>query len=111
MLNAEERKAIKKSVTKATKTDRGNSSTKEILSAWENVALRDAPRLLNALDKAEEEIDHLRDLVGKLYKIVNLASMVECDHRCLTKDTQNQLLTILAQAQAAVKARQAHEDD
>ncbi len=58
--------------------------------------------LLAALENAEEEIARLKVLVGKLHKIVNLASFTKCDHKCFTKKTQSHLLALLEEARAVV---------
>jgi hypothetical protein len=47
----------------------------------------------------------LKVLVGKLYKIVNLASLTKCDHKCFTKETQGHLLALLEEARAVVEQR------
>jgi hypothetical protein len=47
----------------------------------------------------------LKVLVGKLYKIVNLASLTKCDHKCFTKKTQRHLLALLEESRAVVEQR------
>lgn len=102
MLTKEERDAIRKSIRQAVDSCEDYQTSTEVFGVWGDVALRDAPRLLDALDKADQEIERLREVVARLYKVVNLASLTECDHKCLTKETQHQLFALLGEARAAM---------
>jgi hypothetical protein len=102
MLTKEERDAIRESINQAIDSCKDCETSTEVFGVWGDVALRDAPRLLDALDVAEQEIERLREIVARLYKVVNLASLTECDHKCLTKETQNQLFTLLTEARAVM---------
>lgn len=102
MLSKKERDAIRESVKQAVDSCRDCETTTEVFGVWGDVALRDAPRLLDALDQADGEIERLREIVARLYKVVNLASLTECDHKCLTKETQHQLFTLLSEARAVM---------
>ena len=103
MLTRQERAAISHRVERAARSTSKHKTSAELFGAWRDVALRDTPRLLDALDKADDEIHHLRRLVGKLFKIVNLASLTECDHRCLTKETQGELFHLIAEAKTVLE--------
>lgn len=103
MLTKEERDAIRKSIKQAVDSCKDCQTSAEIFGAWGDVALRDAPRLLDALDSAEQEMEHLREVIARLYKVVNLASLTECDHKCLTKETQHQLFALLTDARAVME--------
>ncbi len=103
MLTQQEREQIRHGIENAATYGDGDGPTADALRAWGKVAVRDAPRLLAALENAEEDIEHLRALVGKLYKIVNLASLTKCDHKCLTKETQSHLLALLQESGAVVE--------
>lgn len=103
MLTARERHEIRKCIEKAEHLRTEGQTTAEVCSLWGDVAQRDVPRLLKALDEAEAEIDQLSALVNKLYKIVNLATLTECDHRCLTKETQGQIFALLNEARAVIE--------
>ena len=102
MLSKEERDAIRKTIAEALSSCQNYQSSTEVFGVWGDVALRDAPRLLDTLDDAEREIEHLREVIARLYKVVNLASLTECDHKCLTKETQHQLFALLTEARAAM---------
>lgn len=103
MLTKEEREAIRKSIKQAVDSCEDYQTSTEVFGVWGDVALRDAPRLLEALDKAEQELERLREVIARLYKVVNLASLTECDHRCLTKETQHQLFSLLSDARAVME--------
>ena len=103
MLTQQEREQIRHGIENSVKYSDDDSPTADALRAWGKVAVRDAPRLLTALENAEEDIEHLRALVGKLYKIVNLASLTKCDHKCFTKETQGHLLALLQESRAVVE--------
>ncbi len=103
MLTQQEREQIRQGIEKAASYSDDDSETADALRAWGKVAVRDAPRLLAVLENAEEEIARLKVLVGKLYKIVNLASLTKCDHKCFTKETQNHLLALLEESRAVVE--------
>ena len=75
MLTRQERGEIRHRIERAARSISKHKTGTEVFGAWRDVALREAPRLLDALDKADDDIDHLRRLVGKLFKIVNLASL------------------------------------
>ncbi len=105
MLTKQEREQIRHGIENAASYSDDDSETADALRAWGKVAVRDAPRLLGALENAEDEIVRLKVLVGKLYKIVNLASLTKCDHKCFTKETQGHLLDLLDGARAVVEQR------
>ncbi len=107
MLTQQEREQIRHGIENAASYSDDDSETADALRARGKVAVRDAPRLLAALQNAEEEIARLKVLVGKLYKIVNLASLTKCDHKCFTKETQVHLLALLQEACAVVEQRKA----
>ncbi len=102
MLSKKERDAIRESIKQAVDSCRDCQTSTEVFGVWGDVALRDAPRLLDALDKAEQELERLREVIARLYKVVNLASLTECDHKCLTKETQHQLFALLNEARAVM---------
>ena len=106
MLTRQERGEIRHRIERAARSISKHKTGTEVFGAWRDVALREAPRLLDALDKADDEIDHLRRLVGKLFKIVNLASLTQCDHRCLTKEAQGELFHLIAEAKTVVEHEQ-----
>lgn len=103
MLTRQEREEIRKCIGKAERYTTGHSKSRDVLGTLDQIALVDTPRLLDALDKVEQEIEGLRVLVRKLHKIVNLAALTNCDHKCFTKETQSQLFALLEQAQAVVE--------
>ncbi len=103
MLTQREQEEIRHGIENSASYSDDDSPTADALRAWGKVAVRDAPRLLAALQNAEEEIARLKVLVGKLYKIVNLASLTKCDHKCFTKKTQSHLLALLEDARAVVE--------
>ncbi len=105
MLTQQEREQIRHGIEHAASYSDNDSETADAVRAWGKVAVRDAPRLLAALENAEEEIVQLKVLVGKLYKIVNLASLTKCDHKCFTKETQSHLLALLEESRAVVEQR------
>ena len=105
MLTQQEREEIRHAIEHAASYNDDDSPTADALRAWGKVAVRDAPRLLAALENAEEEIAQLKVLVGKLYKIVNLASLTKCDHKCFTKKTQRHLLALLEESRTVVEQR------
>lgn len=100
MLSRQERADIRKCIGKAAKYGKGYVTAREALGTLDEIALIDTPRLLDALDQAQDDIHRLKSLVEKLYKIVNLASLTDCDHRCFTTQTREQLFATLAQARA-----------
>lgn len=101
MLTREERDDLRTCIVKAAR--HGDSAPANVFGSASKFSLRDVSRLLDALDRAEKEITRLRYLTGRLYKIVHLGTLVECDHKCLTKETKGQLLTLLAEAEAALE--------
>lgn len=103
MLTQQEREEIRHGIENAARYSDGDSPTADALRAWGKVAVRYAPRLLVALENAEEEIARLKVLVGKLYRIVNLESLTNCYHKCFTKKTQRHLLALLEEAGAVVE--------
>jgi hypothetical protein len=103
MLTRQERGEIRHRIERAARSTSKHKTSAEVLGTLGDVASRDAPRLLDALDKTDDEIDQLRRLVGKLFKIVNLASLTECDHRCLTKETQGELFHLIAEAKTVLE--------
>jgi hypothetical protein len=102
VLSKDERDAIRKTIAQALGSCQDYQSSTEVFGVWGDLALRDAPRLLEALDKAEQEMERLREIIARLYKVVNLASLTECDHKCLTKETQHQLFALLTEARAVM---------
>ena len=56
MLTKREREEISQGIERAAELSDGDGPTADVLRAWSKVAFRHAPRLLCALDKAEEEI-------------------------------------------------------
>jgi hypothetical protein len=102
MLSKKERDTIRDTINQAIDSCRDCQTSTEVFGVWGDVALRDAPRLLDALDNADQEIVRLREIIARLYKVVNLASLTECDHKCLTKETQHQLFALLSEARAAM---------
>lgn len=101
MLNKQDRNEIKMSIAKA--ANLGDSAPANVFGAGSKFTLDHVSQLLDAADRSDEEIKRLKVLVEKLYKIVSLGTMIECDHRCLTKESQNQLLGLLAEAEAVLK--------
>ena len=102
MLTKKERDTIKQSINQAVDSCKDCQTSTEVFGVWGDIALRDAPRLLDALDEADQEIERLREVIARLYKVVNLASLTECDHKCLTKETQYQLFALLSEARAVM---------
>lgn len=98
MLTRQERSDIRKCIAKAERYGKGCVQSRNALGTLDEIALVDTPHLLDALDNAEAEIRQLRDLLGKLYKIVNMASHTNCDHRCFTRETRAHLFATLAAA-------------
>ena len=103
MLTQQEREEIRYGIENAARYSDGDSPTADALRAWGKVAVRDVPRLLAAPENAEEEIVRLKVLVGKLYRIVDVASLTKCDHKCFTRKTQCHLLALLEEARAVVE--------
>lgn len=101
MLNKQDRKEIRKSIAKA--ADFGDSAPANVFGAGSKFTLDHVRQLLDTLDRSDEEIKRLKLLVERLYKIVSLGTMIECDHRCLTKESQYQLLGLLDEAEAVLK--------
>ena len=101
MLNKQDRKEIRKSIANA--ADFGDSAPANVFGAGSKFTLDHVCQLLDIVDRSDEEIKRLKVLVEKLYKIVSLGTMVECDHRCLTKKSQNQLLGLLGEVEAVLK--------
>ena len=103
MLSKQEREQIRQNIEQATSSYQSYDTSAEVFGAWGDIALRDAPRLLNALNEAADEIERLRELMARLHKVVNLVSLNECNHCCLNRQTQNELLTLLTQTRAVIK--------
>ncbi len=103
MLTQQEREEIRHGIENAARYTDGDDPTADALRAWGKVAVRDAPRLLAALEDAEKEIVWLNALVSKLYGIVDSVSVTRCDHKCLTKKTGRHLLPLLEEARAVVE--------
>lgn len=104
MLTKEQREEIRKCIVDAAKY--GDSAPANVFGGGSKFTLDDVSHLLAAMDKAEEEIERLRVLVGKLHKILNLASLTNCDHKCFTKETQSHLLALLDEAHAVAEHRE-----
>ena len=103
MLAKHERKELRTYIVNAASYE--DSAPAYVFGAGSRFSLHDVSRLLDDLDKTEEEVERLKVLAGKLYKIVNLASLTKCDHKCFTKETQGHLLTLLQEARAVVEQR------
>jgi len=104
MLTQQEREEIKMSIAVNT-AQYGDGAPANVFSSGSKFSLHDVSRLLDDLDKTEQEVERLKVLVGKLYKIVNLASLTKCDHKCFTKKTQRHLLALLEESRAVVEQR------
>ena len=103
MLTKHDREELRTYIVKAASYE--DSAPAYVFGSGSRFSLHDASRLLDDLDKTEQEIERLKVLVGKLYKIVNLASLTNCDHKCFTKETQGHLLALLQEARAVVEQR------
>ncbi|MDH3671912.1 MAG: hypothetical protein OES46_12220 [Gammaproteobacteria bacterium] len=103
MLNKRDRKELKKGIANA--ANLGDSAPVNVFGAGSKFTLDHVYQLLDTMDRSDEEIKRLRVLVEKLYKIVSLGTMIECDHRCLTKESQNSLLGLLDEAEAVLKIK------
>ncbi len=103
MLNKQDRKQIRKSIANA--ANLGDNAPANVFGAGSKFTLDHVSQLLDAVDRSDEEIKRLKVLIEKLYKIVSLGTMIECDHRCLTKESQNQLLGLLDEAEAVLKIK------
>ncbi len=103
MLSKQERERIRQCIDQAASSDYAYETSTEVFGVWGDVALRDAPRLLSALDDAADEIERLRALIARLHKVVNLVSLNECHQHCLNRETKNELLTLLTETQALMK--------
>lgn len=97
MLTKHDREKIRASLEEMTKHGNGNGSP---AMAQRRLTPHQIWQLLDAVDDAEAEIEHLRMLIRKLYKIVNLATLSKCDHKCFTTRTRNNLFALLAEAHA-----------
>jgi hypothetical protein len=102
MLSKQERNELRTSIVDAAKHDEASAS---VFGSGSKFSLNHVSHLLDALDHAEVEIKRLQCLVGKLYKIVHLGTLFECDHKCLTKECKGELLTLLAEAEAVVEGK------
>ena len=96
MLTKHEREKMRMSLDEMTRHGDGNRSDTQKRFAPHHIW-----QLLNAVDNAEAEIEHLRMLIKRLYKIVNLATLTKCEHKCFTTQTRNNLFALLAEAHAA----------
>lgn len=105
MLSKQERERIRQCIEQAASSDHAYDTSTEVFGVWGDVALRDAPRLLSALDEAADEIERLRALIARLHKVVNLVSLNECNHCCLNRETKNELLTLLTETHVLMKAK------
>ena len=103
MLTQQEREEIRHGIENAARYGDGDGPTADALRAWGKVAVRDAPRLLAALEDAEKEIVWLNALVSKLYGLVDSVSVTRCEHKCLTKKTGRHFLPLLEEARAVVE--------
>lgn len=101
MITRQQREEIRRCITDAAESV--GSVPTCVFGGGRKFSLHDVPRLLDDLDKAEEENERLRVLVGKLHKVVNLASLTNCDHKCFTKETKNHLLTLLEESRTVVE--------
>ncbi len=101
MLNKQNREEIRMSIAKA--ADFGDSGPANVFGAGSKFTLDHVCQLLDIVDRSDEEIERLKLLVGSLYKIVSLGTMIECGHRCLTKKSQSQLLGLLDEAEAVLE--------
>ncbi len=105
MLTQQEREEIRQGIKRAAQLSDRDSAPAYVFAAGSKFSLHDVSRLLDDLDRTEQEVERLKVLVGKLYKIVNLASLTKCDHKCFTKETQSHLLALLEEARAVVEQR------
>lgn len=103
MLNKQDRKEIRMRIANA--ANLGDSAPANVFGAGSKLTLDHVCQLLDAVDRSDEETKRLKMLVQKLYKIVNLGTMIECDHRCLTKESRSQLLGLLNEAEAVLKIK------
>lgn len=105
MLNEQDRKEIREAITKA--ANAGDSAPANVFGAGSKFTLDHVRQLLDAVDRSDEETNRLKVLIEKLYKIVSLGTMMECDHRCLTKESQHQLLGLLGEAETVLDKEKA----
>ncbi len=103
MLNKQDRREIRKSIANA--ANLGDSAPANVFGAGSKFSLDHVSQLLDKVDRSDQEIKRLKALVERLYNIVSLGTMIECDHRCLTKESQNQLLGLLGEAEAVLKIK------
>ena len=101
MITKHEREELRTYIVKAASYE--DSAPAYVFGAGSRFSLHDVSRLLDDLDETEQEIERLKVLVGKLYKIVNLASLTNCDHKCFTKKTQRHLLALLEESRAVAE--------
>ena len=105
MLTKHEREKVRVSLVEMTRYADSNRSPLVVPGGQKRLTPHRIWQLLNAVDNAEAEIAHLRALVRKLYKIVNLATLTKCDHQCFTAETKSNLFSLLAEAHAAAAPR------
>ena len=103
MLTQQEREEIRHGIENAARYSDDDSPTVDALRVWGKAAVRDASLLLAALENAEEEIARLKILVGELHRIVDVASLTKCDHKCMTKKTKRHLIALLEETRAVVE--------
>lgn len=105
MLTKHEREKIRASLVEMTRGGGSNRSPVVVPGGQKRLTPHQIWQLLNGVDNAEAEIAHLQTLIRKLYKIVNLATVTTCDHKCFTTDTRDNLFALLAEAHAAAAPR------
>ncbi len=107
MLTRQERGRIRESIVETGRCGKSYRNPIVVPGGRKRLTPHETWQLLNTVDNAEKEIERLRGLVKRLYKIVNLETRIESDHKCLTRKTNGQLLTLLAEARAVVERKQA----
>jgi hypothetical protein len=105
MLTKHEREKIRASFVEMTMHANNNTSPVVILGDQKRLTPHQIWQLLNAVDETEAENARLRTLIRKLYKLVSLASLTQCDHQCFTAETKSNLFSLLAEAHAATAPR------
>ena len=103
MLIKHEPERIRASLVEITRYGDSNRSPVVVPGGQKRLTPHEIWQLPNAVDHAE--VAHLRTFIRKLYKIVNLATLTECDHQCFTTDTRDNLFALLAEAHAAAAPR------
>jgi hypothetical protein len=105
MLRKHEREKIRASLVEMARQGDSDRRPVAVPGGQKRLTPHQIWRLLNAVDNVEAENAHLRTLIRKLYKIVNLATITKCDHQCFTAETKTNLFSLLAEAHAATAPR------